>query len=184
MQNNLQFNEYVTELFTTLESISIESLEGMVSALAQIRDAGGTLWIAGNGGSASTASHFVTDFSKGVSENGKQPLRTIAISEMTALVTATANDIDFEHSYSLPIDLYGSNSDAILIISVSGLSPNLLEAVKSARHKGMKVFSIVGIRGRELSDTSDASILLNSDDYQQVENAQLALGHWFLKCLK
>jgi phosphoheptose isomerase len=97
--------------------------------------------------------------------------------------TAFANDESFKDAFALTLDLYAEERDALLILSVSGLSPNLLAASQSAFRRNIDVFAIVGIRGKELAENSDHSLVIESDDYQIVENAQMSLIHWFVKRL-
>jgi D-sedoheptulose 7-phosphate isomerase len=186
MPNEFEFNfmSYVIEQHRLLSELSPKTIEEFVNTFQELRSNGGTLWILGNGGSAGTASHLVTDFSKGSNENGNGSLRAMAPSEFISLQTAIANDLDFSQVFSKFLEMYSKSGDAILVISVSGRSPNLVSAAQFAAKQGMKVLSIVGERGYPLQSISQSCIMIKSNDYQIVENIQLTLGHWFMKKLR
>ena len=178
------FTQYVSENVDILNKIDETQISDMTESFQEIRRHGRFLWIIGNGGAASTASHLVTDFSKGASESGGKPLRSVAITEMTALTTATANDLSFEDIFSNSLNLYASTGDAVLMLSVSGTSPNLVKAHEKAKELGLKTFAIVGERGIDLASKCDVAIVLKSNDYQAVENIHLMIGHWIMKQLR
>jgi D-sedoheptulose 7-phosphate isomerase len=184
MQRSSDFLGYVNEQNLILQNINLESISRIVLMIDGIRHSGKTLWLLGNGGSAATSSHLVADLVKGANEEGNGPVRAIAIGEQTSLITAVANDIDYSEIFSKPISLLGCPGDGLLIFSVSGKSPNLINAATVARDKGLFVMSIVGQDGDSLQKLSDECILIGSRDYQIVENIHLTLGHWFMKELK
>jgi len=177
------FLDYVELNRLALGQIEQKNIDRFAEGLSRVRARNGTLWVAGNGGSAASASHAVADFGKTVTGNGSPSLRTIALSELVGMQTAFANDESFKDAFALTLDLYAEERDALLILSVSGLSPNLLAASQSAFRRNIDVFAIVGIRGKELAENSHYSVVIDSDDYQIVENAQMSLIHWFVKIL-
>ena len=177
------FSDYLAKQNDAMQGISPEKVDSFLTGLQGLRDENRFLWVAANGGSASTASHFVGDLVKTVKGHGSKSLKTIALSEMAALQTAYANDESFESAMGSSLLDLANPGDGLMIISVSGLSPNLLAAASAARERGVRVFSLVGQRGQDLADTSDYSILVDSNDYQIVENAHVILMHWFAKAL-
>ena len=180
----MDFTGYVAANSGALSAIENSTIELFVNGLDSLRRNGKTLWVAGNGGSAATASHTVADLTKTITSSGDSGLRSIAISEMVSLQTAFANDESFEQAMSRTIQMVGSEGDGLLVISVSGLSPNLIAAANEAKAKGLTLFSLVGSRGVSLARDSDFAILVPSEDYQIVENAHMALIHWFVKALQ
>jgi len=176
--------EYLQLNNEALGSIPIEVVEEFTEKLIQVRDIGGKVWVLGNGGSASTASHAVGDFGKTSKLNGARPLFSIAPSEMTALQTAYANDESFESAMSSTLRDFLAKDDAVWVISVSGRSPNLIAALDVAKEIGALTLATVGSRGAVMADSVDVGVCINSDDYQVVENAQLILMHWFTKSLQ
>jgi D-sedoheptulose 7-phosphate isomerase len=102
---------------------------------------------------------------------------------MIAMQTAFGNDDSFESAFALSLRNYAKTGDAVMVLSVSGLSPNLLAASRAAIDMGLTLFSIVGVRGKDLAAKSDFALIVDSDDYQVVENTQMSLIHWFVKAL-
>lgn len=179
----MKFESYVLEHPAVLEAVTQDTLSRFSLSLAAVRESGETLWVAGNGGSSATASHAVADFTKTVTQDGKKGIKAVALSEMVSVQTAFANDVSFIDAMSETLKLVGRKGDALLLFSVSGQSPNLLRAAEAAAGIGMEVLSIVGRNGAPLADLSASYILLDSDDYQVVENLHLILMHWFVKQL-
>lgn len=177
------WKSYVTSNFEAMEAIDETLISNFFGVLDEVRRDGGKVWVLGNGGSASLASHAVGDFCKTSKSAGAKPLFTIAPSEMTALQTAYANDESYSTAYSSTLSDFGGPNDAVWIISVSGKSPNLIAAYEMARKKRMRVISTVGRPGFSLASDCDVGIVVQSDDYQIVENVQVTLMHWFTKLL-
>ncbi len=178
----MNWSEYVSANSDAAFALDQSALEEVVRVLAEVREEGSKVWVLGNGGSASTAAHAVGDFAKTTKTLGGKPLFAIAPSEMTALQTAYANDIDFSQGFASTLEDFLEQGDAVWIISVSGKSPNLLKAVDVARSRGAKVIATVGNQGRGLEDLA-LCITIPSDDYQIVENVQLQIMHWLTKRL-
>jgi phosphoheptose isomerase len=177
------WQNYVAENSRVLNLVDEDILGAMVITFKDVGSAGGTLWVLGNGGSASLASHAVADFSKTVQGLGGLPLKTLAPSELVSLQTAYSNDTSFAVGFASTLRTYGSKLDAVLIISVSGRSPNLVNAVEVAKSMGMSTCAWVGTRGAGLAGSVDHIVVFDSDDYQIVENAQVSLMHWITKAL-
>lgn len=177
------FREYFSETKQAIDSIPLASLEKLRDQLREVAAQGSTLWVAGNGGSAATSSHFVADLAKTAKGFTGNSIRTIALHELQSLQTAYANDISFEEAMSLTLYDFMAKGDQLLILSVSGRSPNLLKAQRSCQKLGMKSMCIVGARGSKLARACDASVQIQSEDFQVVENAHVILMHWLARTL-
>ena len=139
------------------------------------RDAG--IFIAGNGGSAATASHLALDLQKaGRSPGGRAP-RAISLADNAGLVTAWANDVSFDRVFAEQLEALARPGDALVVISVSGSSPNLVNAVAAAQGLGLASVGLLGRTGGALRDAVDVAVLVPSDDYGWVESAHVALHH-------
>lgn len=176
----MNYGEYVRQNFSSMEAIDASRLDSALAHLEPLRAGNNTLWVAGNGGSASTASHFVADLNKTVLSGGNS-IKTIALSEMISLVTAYSNDVSFEDSYSEMLKNFAKQGDLLLILSVSGKSPNLVKCLETAMSMGLKAMCIVGESGQYLAEQCDVGIVINSVDYQIVENAHIFIMHWIVK---
>lgn len=178
-----EWMKYIQKNTEAMGSVDEQLLSDFFHVLAETRERGGKVWVLGNGGSASTASHTVGDFCKTSKSSGAQPLMALAPSEMTALQTAYSNDESFSSGFASTLADFGDTKDVVWLISVSGKSPNLIAAFNQAKDSGMKVLSTVGKPGFKLAAESDVGIVVESDDYQVVENVQLVLMHWLTKLL-
>ena len=183
MSDLSDWDAYVSANNAAMAALSTTSLFQIRDLLRDTRAKSGTLWVLGNGGSASLASHSVADFSKTAQGLGSNPLRTLAPSEMVALQSAFSNDTSFEHGLASTLDMYLEVDDAILVFSVSGKSPNLLNAIESAKSLGVAIAAVVGEAAQNLESECDAILSIASGDYQIVENVQLAVMHWLTKNL-
>jgi D-sedoheptulose 7-phosphate isomerase len=178
----MKFNEYADAHLELLKMIESDDLVGSFKILNDLLQEGGTLWVAGNGGSSSSASHASTDFTKTIRRNGRS-LRTISLSDFVALNSAYSNDLSFEENFQESLKALAKSGDALLIISVSGMSANLVNCFNAAQEMGLKTISLVGVRGAEIRTKSDAGVMIPSDDYQIVENIHMMIIHWFTKML-
>ena len=178
----MDFDNYVQSHLEILNSLDKVQLSKVISLLETLYKNKSTIWVAGNGGSATSASHVSVDFTK-TARTEEGSLRAIALSDLIALNTAYSNDVSFEKNYELSIQELAKPGDALMIISVSGLSTNLVNLFDAAKKIKLKTISLVGERGQKLFEESDAGIVVASDDYQIVENIHLLLIHWFTKVL-
>lgn len=131
------------------------------------------VYLCGNGGSAANAIHIANDLvSKGV--------RAHPLVADISTVTAIANDFGYEHIFSRQLKVFGEPGDLLIVLSGSGNSPNILEALKVAKEIGMKSWAILGLHGGKASVLAD-EILFKSDDMQAAEERQLHIGHEIYK---
>lgn len=179
----MEYLDYLKNQNNVLGSIDQTALERIVTSLIQLRASGGVVWVSGNGGSAATASHAVADLVKTSQSDGKGGIRCIAISELVSLQTAVSNDISFESSHSFVIEHMANPGDILLAISVSGTSPNIVAAQRAATAKGMHTVALFGNAGASEAAHYNEAVVLDSADYQIVENCHLALIHWFVKSI-
>lgn len=170
--------EYRDANITTLKMLNEEDLANCAQILRKTALDKKTLWVLGNGGSASLASHAVADFSKTSSETRGFALKALAPHEWTSLQSAIGNDIDFEVGLAHTLEMYANEGDTILIFSVSGQSPNLLRTLEVSKRKKLNTIAVTGVRGRNLEEKVDCLMVIESDDYQVVENSQLVLMHF------
>lgn len=174
-------DDHVFRLRAALAAMDISDLVAFAERLWQTARAGGLILIAGNGGSAANASHMAVDLSKAAlgrpPRAGMPRVRALALSEATATLTAWANDDAYERAFAEQITTLAGAGDAILLLSVSGHSPNIVAAAQAARDAGARVFALLGGDGGVARALADHSIVVRSDDYQIVEDAHLAINH-------
>jgi len=138
-----------------------------------------SIWIIGNGGSASTAEHFETDLSFVRHQINALKIRASALTSNSALITAIANDIGFESIFSHQLLRKAIKGDLCIVISASGKSSNLIKAVKIAKQIGLRTIGLLGFDGGELAKQVDFSIIVKTEigKYGPVEDVHLAICH-------
>jgi D-sedoheptulose 7-phosphate isomerase len=180
----MDFRNYVSNHIQGFSSINFMHLEETIGYLQQMQNSRSILWTAGNGGSASTASHLSNDFSKGLDPNGVTNIRTICLTDSVPTLTAWANDDAYSNAVAQEIATLADSKDALFAISGSGNSHNIINAVKTAKLKGMKTISLTGFGGGEVATQSDININVEVNDMQVVEDMHLIICHWMMRRLK
>jgi D-sedoheptulose 7-phosphate isomerase len=162
---------WLREAADALRGVDIASLARAVDLLATVRSRGGIIYTAGNGGSAATASHLALDFQKAAS------IRAVALSDNPGLITAWANDTSFDRVFAEQLKVVGDRKDGVVVISVSGSSPNLIALLEVARERGMASVGLLGRDGGRAASMVDVAVVVPSADYGWVESAHSALHH-------
>lgn len=178
--------EYFEESKKLLSSILPSEVASLARAIEEVRTSHSTVFIAGNGGSASTASHFATDIGVG-SLRRANPVKVVSLCDNAAVMTALANDIDFDAVFEQQIKLLGKADDLLIVISASGNSQNLIKAVEQAQELNMKVFSLTGFDGgalKKLTPGSNVHVPSRIGAYGLVEDAHLAICHVITECVR
>ena len=146
--------EYLTELISQLDR---EAIGDFADLLLQSRDSGATTFFLGNGGSASTATHFVNDVSLG-SRQFKKPFRAISLCDNQAVITAIANDDGYENIFLQQLQTLSRPGDNIVCISASGNSKNLIKAIEFAKENNLYVVGLTAFDGGFLKENCDLNI--------------------------
>ena len=164
---------YLTDLTALLEVLDVAALARVTECLRIARDAGATVFIAGNGGSAATATHWANDLNKAASRSGRRPFRGISLTDGTSWLTALANDEGFDRVFAGQLENLAQPGDVLLMISASGKSPNLVRAAEFASAHGMVTLALLGFDGGTLRDKVDEHVLVRTapGEYGLVESA-------------
>jgi D-sedoheptulose 7-phosphate isomerase len=173
--------DYLSGLKGVLDRLPLKPIDEIIRVIEQARDEGRQIFVIGNGGSAATASHMMNDLCKGtLGHKGDAPwprLRVIALTDNVSLMTAWANDTDFNHIFSEPLKNLAQRGDVLVAISASGNSPNIIAAVEAAKQIGVTVLGLAGFTGGKLSKMADVSLVVPSDGYGPVEDVHMILDH-------
>jgi D-sedoheptulose 7-phosphate isomerase len=169
--------DYVTNLTATIDQIPLDLVEEIVLTLHHARLEGKQIFVMGNGGSASTASHFVCDLAKNTRKPGLPHFRVIGLTDNMATFSAYANDEGYENVFSQQLDNLLNPGDLVIAISASGNSPNVLEGVKLAIQRGAKVIGFTGMTGGQLKDLAQLVVHISSMSMPQVEDSHLIVQH-------
>jgi len=178
-------SEYLQTLQGFLEPSFINAINRVIGVLVTARHAGATIYVAGNGGSAATASHWVNDLSKATKSPGLPPVRAMSLSDNVSWLTALANDEGYDRVFAGQLENFASAGDVLVVISASGNSPNLVRAVELARCRSLKTIALLGFDGGKLKDLVDETLLLHTRHgaYGLVESAHSILCHVLTTCL-
>ncbi len=175
---------YVDALRDVLARLDTDAIAAVVEVLMEARDNERTVFIVGNGGSASTGSHMATDLCKVTAVNGQPGVRAVSLPDNVALLTAWSNDEAYDQSFSGPLQAYLSPGDVLIAISASGRSPNVLEATRVANRIGAVTIGLTGFGGGDLAGLAQISVVVPADDYGLVEDAHLAVNHALTAAVK
>jgi D-sedoheptulose 7-phosphate isomerase len=168
-----QHQEVLEQLATN--SDAIEVVGGLlVNALKQ----GGKILLCGNGGSAADCQHIAAEFVVRY-ENQRQALAAIALTTDTSILTASANDFNFDSIFSRQVEALGNSNDCLIAISTSGRSGNVIAAVKAAKAKKMMVIGLTGGEESEISRLASMTIRVPSNVTARIQEAHILIGHWW-----
>ena len=185
--------DYLKGVAEIVNKISRSDIDKTIQVLVEAWKNDRAVYIIGNGGSASTASHFAADLNKYVSDDAPHRFRAFALVDNIPLMSALTNDNGWSDVYSYQLESFMKEGDVLVGISVHGgsggdkagpWSQNLLKAVKVAKEKKGKVIGLIGFDGGMLRKMADASIVVPADSTPQVEGFHLVLEHMIAARLK
>lgn len=169
-------NEYLLKLLACFSDEQISKIQTLSDSLLKVWEENNTVFLCGNGGSGANALHIANDLHFGLGDmliDKKKGLKSDALNSNTAVISCLANDLGYESIFSNQIDVKGSKDDILISLSGSGNSPNVVEAIKAAKRKGMKTFSILGFDGGICKKISDIPIHFQINDMQIAEDTQV-----------
>ncbi len=170
-------NRYVQQQKAALDSIDVMAVGRLIERLRRAVDEERQIFVFGNGGSASNASHFATDLGKGSSDKIGRRFRVMSLNDNVSWLTALGNDYAYEDVYVRQLENYARPGDFVLAISVSGNSPNVVKAVDWARQHGVFTAALVGAKRGRLAEIADEPIVIDDAHYGRAEDAHMAICH-------
>ena len=172
---------YFTYLYKLLSELEPGEIETFAGEMEKARKMHNTIFVAGNGGSACTASHMANDFGVDIMRKGKTdlPFRVLAITDNTPVMLAIANDEGYDNLFVNQLRVHYRTGDKLVAISASGNSPNVIAAAEWVKNRGGVVMSLVGFDGGKLKEISDVVIHTKSDkgEYGPVEDIHMIVSH-------
>ncbi len=160
-----------------MKSVDVDVINEVMNQLEQARKRGNRVYICGNGGSGSTASHFVCDFNKGVSLEQEQKYQFVCLNDNLPQMMAIANDIGYDQIFKIPLVNVISPGDLFIGISGSGNSENVVLAAEYAKERNATVIGLTGYDGGKLKKIADYSLHVPVSNMQIVEDLHLMLDH-------
>ena len=168
---------YLAQLQKTVANLPVDLIDRVIAILLESARQRNKVFIFGNGGSASTASHFACDLAKNTQVPGAPHFRVIGLTDNMALMTAWANDTAFDNIFAAQLSPLVEPGDVVIGISCSGNSVNVLKAMEVARQHGATTIGFTGDHGGQLKDRVDLCIQVSSPRIEQQEDAHLILEH-------
>jgi hypothetical protein len=158
---------YRAQTIEQWEALDLDALARVAAAVESVRARGRFVW----------AAHVGCDFGKTAHKKGDKPLKAVSLSDNTAFMTAIGNDLSFDETFSRQLENVVAAGDAVILISGSGNSGNLLAAARLARRRGAKVLGLLGFDGGKLKALCDEHLLIPSDQYGVIEDMHMAVAH-------
>jgi len=174
---------YYNRLADIARTLDFDAIEQSVDLVEAAWKDGRQVFTMGNGGSGSTASHYVCDWVKGVSYGKQDRIRGICLNDNVPTVLAYANDVSFEAIFVEQLKNFMRPGDLVIGISGSGNSPNVLRAMEFARENEGVTLGVVGFGGGKLKGLAEHNVWVNVDDMQFVEDLHLSFGHLVMQRL-
>lgn len=180
----MKVSEYISTIMETIRQLPVELIEEVINTLHEARIAEKQIFIMGNGGSASTASHFVCDLAKNTRKEGWPHYKAIGLTDNMAIFSAYANDEGYDNVFAQQLASLISTGDVVIGISASGNSPNVLKAMEVAQQHQATRIGFTGFDGGKLGKMVDYHIHIPNNNYGQVEDIHLMLEHMTINALQ
>ena len=182
----MSFSNYIGYVDEAVKRVDPVVVERFIDLLEEARDAGSTVFVIGNGGSAANASHFAQDLAKGTLASPEAPrrLRAISLTDNLPYISALANDEGYDQIFIGQLRTFASDGDVLVSISGSGKSPNIVTANRWARENGMTTVGITGFDGGSLRESVDIALHVPLDDMCTAESVHSIICHYIVLELK
>lgn len=182
----LDVGEYLGRLQAELDRLDQREIRLMADLLFEAWQDEKFVFIFGNGGSGTTATHFSEDLGKStlkqedLKDESKKRLKVMSLTDNLGWILALGNDVGYDQIFVQQLMNYGSAGDLVIAISGSGNSPNVLKAVEWSNRQGLKTFGLTGYSGGKLRQMAQAGLHVPLDDMGMVESIHLCVFHWVL----
>ncbi len=182
----LGVSEYVQRLQAELARVQPDELRGMADLIYQAWEREKFVFIFGNGGSGTTATHMSEDLGKStlkqedLQDETRKRLKVMSLTDNLGWILALGNDVGYDQIFVQQLMNYGAAGDVAIAISGSGNSPNVLKAVEWSNRHGLSTFGLTGYSGGKLRQLAHSGLHVPLDDMGMVESIHLCVFHWVL----
>jgi D-sedoheptulose 7-phosphate isomerase len=168
---------YKSDLLEAVDTLDLRKLRQIIELFREARDAGRHIFVCGNGGSASTASHFACDIVKGASYDRDARFRIMALTDQLPTLTAYANDVGYDCVFAEQLKNFAEPGDVVMAISGSGNSPNVIEALRYAGAIGCRTIALTGRDGGALGPLAEINVQVPVPHMGRIEDAHMIACH-------
>jgi len=168
---------YKADVLKAIDTIELEKVGQAIEILKRARDEDRRIFVCGNGGSASTASHFVCDMVKGASFHRDKRFRIMALTDSLPTITAYANDVTYDCVFVEQLKNFAEPGDVVMAISGSGNSPNVLQAVEYANSIGCRTIALSGRNGGKLGPMAQLNLQASNPHMGRIEDVHMIVMH-------
>ncbi len=176
--------EYLDLEMRTLQAVDQQQVRQVLDTILEAYEAEGTIYVCGNGGSASTASHMANDFNKGISEYVEKKFRFYSLTDNVATMLSIANDISYDEMFRFQLRGRLRKGDVVIGISGSGNSMNVVNALSYAKEQGIRTIAVCGYSGGKIREIADVVFHVNVNNMQIVEDVHLILNHMLMNVVQ
>lgn len=182
----LRTDTYLNRLHAELDRVNQDHMRLWSDLIYKAWEDGKFVYIIGNGGSGTTASHMAEDLGKSslrsedLRDESKKRLKVLSLTDNLGWIMAVGNDVAYDQIFTQQLMNYGQPGDVLIAISGSGNSPNILTAVDWANRHGLTTFGLTGYNGGKLLKSQQCGLHVPLDDMGMVESIHLCLFHWVL----
>ncbi len=177
MTLNAWIENYIELQKKVIDTVPVDLIVDIIEKFGNANINKKQIFVFGNGGSASNASHFITDLAKGASEISNNRFKCMSLNEHTGLITAISNDYAFEDVFVKQLENFANPEDLLLTMSVSGSSPNLVKAIEWANENNLYTIALVGGKKGIISEIADKVVIVDSTHYGRVEDLHMMICH-------
>jgi D-sedoheptulose 7-phosphate isomerase len=170
-------SEYKAGLLQAIETIDLTKVSEAIELLKSARDQNRHIFVCGNGGSASTASHFACDIVKGASFGRQSRFRIMALTDSLPTITAYSNDVSYDCVFAEQLKNFAEPGDVVMAISGSGNSPNVLRAVEYGKSIGCRTIALTGRDGGKLAPLAEINIQASVPHMGRIEDVHMIVSH-------
>ncbi|MDE3195639.1 MAG: SIS domain-containing protein [Acidobacteriota bacterium] len=167
-----------------VRNVDTAEMERAAEFLYDLFCAGRTLYVCGNGGSAAISNHLLCDFAKGIQTDTPLKPRVVSLASHLELITAIGNDFEFAEIFSYQLRTFASKGDALMTISASGNSENIVRAVEWAKQNGVGTIALTGFDGGRSAELADINLHVPARNYGIVEDVHQSMMHVFAQYLR
>jgi len=179
-----EIDEYLASVAAVVRQVDAKAVRDVVDVFDGAYRERGTIFLFGNGGGAATSAHLACDLAKGTAAAGRRRIKALSLSTNVSVITAWANDTDYTNTFGEQLYNLADERDVAVAFSGSGMSPNIINALKVIKELGGAAVLFSGGDGGKAKGYADVAVLVPSRNMQIVEDVHMALGHVIFTLLR